>query len=126
MSIRLQNIYACQRRAWRLRVDRDDESFAEFDFPKGWRWTLNLVEISDGGVGFRLEGGRPSIEIGTVIDGGAIQVGKVRINGAFRVMHVTPDSEEGTICGAAFTPASPGDERTMSQLLDALEKQAPR
>jgi c-di-GMP-binding flagellar brake protein YcgR len=126
MSIRLQNIYACQRRAWRLRVDRDDESFAEFDFPKGWCWTLNLVEISDGGVGFRLEGGRPTIEIGTVIAGAAIQIGKVRIEGALRIMHVTPDPEDGTICGAAFTPASPADERTMSQLLDALEKQAPR
>jgi hypothetical protein len=126
MSIRLQNIYTCQRRAWRLRVDRDDESIAEFDFPKGWRWTLNLVEISDGGVGFRLENDRPSVQIGTLIEGGAIQVGKIRISGSLRIMHVSPDPEGGTICGAAFTPATKGDERTMSQLLDALEKQAPR
>jgi c-di-GMP-binding flagellar brake protein YcgR len=118
---RILNPYSCRRRAWRWRVKRGQEAVVEFDLPRGWRWTLSLVEISDGGVGFRLDNGRPELAIGTRIDDVIVDVGAIQVTGSVRVLHVTEDAGADSTCGAAFTPATEDDRRMLDLILFAFE-----
>ena len=110
------------RRAWRLRVPNDEEAFVEFDLVGEPHWRLDLVEVSEVGVGFRLEGGRPSLAVGTPIAGVMIHAAGLRIAGSIRVAHVTPKPADDTICGAVFVPSTETDMQAMGRLMSHLEK----
>ena len=115
-----------QRRAWRLRLKDDDEAFVEFDLVGESHWRLSLVEISEGGVGFRLEGARPALAVGTQIAGVMIHAAGLRIAGSIRVAHVTWKPGDDTICGAVFIPSTEADMDTMGLLMSHLEKRGPQ
>ena len=113
--------YVCNRRAWRLRTGNADEAFIQFDLADGSRWSLSLLEISEGGVGFGLDNGRPSLTIGATIEAATLHVGDFEISGSARVSHVTSEFAVGTLCGAEFRPADDADRRLMALLLHELE-----
>jgi hypothetical protein len=94
----LLNFYKCRRRAWRWRVEHGQEAVVEF------------------------ENGGPKLEIGATIDGVTVDVGGIQIPGSLRVLHVTQQAENETICGAEFTPATESDQRMMALILDFFEK----
>jgi hypothetical protein len=115
----------CQRRFQRSRPEHAERAFLHFGGAGGARRTMSLVEISEGGVGFGVDDEGPSFEIGDAFEGVTIQVGACAIAGSLRVAHLTSSFAAGTVCGAAFTPASEADAQAMAALLAGLDKRKP-
>ena len=116
----------CQRFAWRLKVDHREDAFVKIDLVGKSHWRLKLVEISEIGVAFRLQNGRPSLAVGSCINGVKLHVAGLRIVGNIRVVHLTPKTGEDTICGAEFNPSAEVDRNTMTILRSCLERRTPR
>ena len=126
MQAPIESAIPGQRRAWRLRVDHEDEAFVQFDLVGSSRWRLKLTEISPVGLAFRLQDGSPILAVGTQLNGVQLHVVGLRIVGTILVAHVTREPGADTICGAEFLPATEADERTMALLVSCLEKRDPR
>ena len=122
----LLNFYKCRRDAWRFRVERGQQAVVEFDHPEGRHWTLTLVEISDGGVRFRLDEDRPTLAIGDRIAEVTLDVGTLQMTGSLQVHHITPEPDGGATCGAEFTPATEADERMLELILRFFDRGDPR
>ena len=126
MPTPFETIIPGQRRAWRLRVDHEEEAFVQFDLLGKSHWKLKILEISPVGVGFRLQDGRPSLMVGTRLDKVSLHVVGLRIMGTLLVAHVTRGLGADMICGAEFLPSTEADEWTMALLVRCLEKRDPQ
>jgi hypothetical protein len=118
--------YVCNRCAWRFKPGHDETATVQFHLDDGSHVMLNLLEISEGGLRFILDDGRPEPLIGTHVDATMVQVGDFRIWGQMRVTHITPEFAVGTVCGVAFMPSTKADKKLMKLLLYDLEKRCPR
>ena len=112
----------CNRAGPRFRLLHAGASLAEFRTPDGRAWRLDLLEIGAGGVLLGLEGGRPQLPVGTTVDGVTLQVEGTTLAGSLTVAHVTDEFAAGTVCGAAFLPASDEDARKLAEVLTTLAR----
>jgi len=78
-----------------------------------------IRDISYGGVSFRLAGAFRQIDEGWV-GRARLRFGARIISGNLLVVHVAPDAESGTVCGAMFFAASKDDRRTLRAVLSEL------
>ena len=115
-----------KRRACRFRPEDGEEAFVHFDLADGVHWTLSLVEISDGGLAFGLNDGRPRLKVGARIDRVTVEAGGFELAGSARVTHVTSELGVSTICGAEFAPSTEADKKTLALVLNTILKRSPR
>ncbi len=111
---------ACRRRAVRYRPSHGDTATVRLELVEGSVWTLNVVEISENGLAFGLDHGRPPLTVGARIDRATIRLGSEQIAGSLCIRHVTEEFAAGTICGAEFTPSSVAEERIIEKVLEVL------
>jgi hypothetical protein len=125
LSDELDTDFTEGRRARRIVVEDEAAAFVEIDFVRRSHWKLSLVEISPIGVSFRLEDGRPSLAVGSRLQGVRLDVVGLQVSGNLRVAHVTRMPGAETICGAEFQPSTEADHRMMALVLSSLEKRSP-
>lgn len=83
-----------------------------------------LLDLSATGLSFAFDPGGRSLTAGDTLEGVVVCVGRHRIAGSLRVVHVRPARFEGAVCGAVFRPASDRADaalRAVLAWLDALD-----
>jgi c-di-GMP-binding flagellar brake protein YcgR len=102
---------ACRRKTRRHPATGTVEAFVEITYPDSVARNLRLplVDISISGLSFVLTEELPAIENGTNITDIVVRLGDCEIRGELVVMHLTPQTETRTICGALFYAASDQD-----------------
>lgn len=117
---------ACRRLSTRFPVDGGDAPFVEFELGDGSHWQCRLLEISAMGIGFCVGDGHSALSVGTRIARAVICAGESRVDGALRIVHLTPTPLTGTICGAEFRPATDTADLALMCLLVRLDDEATR
>lgn len=109
----------------RHRVIEGLSAQVEFRWPgrKGGPVQARLRDVSYAGLSLSLTEALPGLEVGDCLEGLAIQVDGIRIHGELLVMHMTPSSKTGIVCGGLFYPA--GDEDVLA-LRRAVRRLEPR
>jgi hypothetical protein len=102
---------ANRRKSRRHSARGSEEAFVELAWPErgSERRRLPLVDISISGLSFAIGDELPGIENGSCIPHALIRFGDCEIRGELVVMHLTPQTETRTICGALFYAASDQD-----------------
>ena len=104
---------ACRRRQGRHPVSPEKNARVEFRYPAapGSLLSFALRDISLSGLSFTLSDELPGLEVGDLLTGISIHLGGRSVRGEVLVMHLTPDSRNGSICGGLFYPD--GDENLL-------------
>ena len=113
-------ISACRRTGMRHRLRHAAEASLEVTTPDGTSWKLDLLDIGSGGVCFGLQDGRPPMEPGMEFTRAVVRVSGTAIAGSLSIAHATEEFAAGTICGARFRPATPGDQEALDALIRTL------
>jgi hypothetical protein len=82
---------------------------------------LPLVDISISGLSFVMTEELPAIDSGTNIPDIVIRLGECEIHGELVVMHMTPDGDDRTICGALFFAATDEDLMKLRSAIAGME-----
>jgi len=111
---RLQNRYA---------IPFDTGAVLEFRYPSpdGTRLETRLRDISLSGLSMTLPEELVGIQAGDIVKGIEARVAGKNFRGDLLVMHVSPTSESGTVCGGLFYPEGDGDLITIRLVVRALE-----
>jgi hypothetical protein len=102
---------ASRRKTRRHPAKDSEEACVELSTPNrtGERFRLPLMDISISGLSFVIGDELPGIENGTDLPDAVIQLGECTIRGDLVVMHLTPQTDTRTLCGALFYAASDED-----------------
>jgi len=117
---------ACARWGERYRPQQGQDAAVELRLGGGSCCRQDLLNISTGGVSFGLERVEPCLASGTRINDVVVHIGRAQIAGSLVIVHVTEGFSVGTVCGAAFTPATEMDRIELSAVLDGLAGMGPR
>ena len=107
----------------RIPIPRAERAFVEFDYPQpmGKRRRLVLLDMSNDGLCFALPFyGLIGIDLSTHILDVLVRIGSCEIGGELLVSHVTRESEERTLCGGRFYPATETDRLQMTKAIMGL------
>ena len=117
----------CRRGHPRYALDPLGDGTLELGYPRpdGFRYIVPLRDISRGGLSFVLRHDLSGLEVGDSIDRVSIRVGRREVRGDLLVMHLTPGTETGSVCGAFFYPENDEDILTLRAILDELEAGEP-
>lgn len=112
-------------RLWtRHAVPRAERAYVQFDYPQSTdrRRRLSLLDMSTDGLCFTVPfHGFTGVSSSTNLIDVIVRIGGCEISGELIVSHVTRKSEERTLCGGRFYPASQTDRLKMAQALAALK-----
>ncbi len=113
----------CRRRHDRFPIDGSLQGRIEFGFPRpeDFRCVMPLRDLSGAGLSFQLGHELPGLEAGDPIEQVRVQIGEREFRGDLLVMHFTPDSSPGSVCGALFYPEEDRDLLTLRVVLRDLE-----
>jgi len=102
---------ANRRKTTRHSAKASDAAYVELTWPEhsGERRRLVLMDISISGLSFAIGDELPGIEAGASLPDAVIHLGECEIHGELVVMHLTPQTETRTICGALFYAAGDQD-----------------
>ena len=114
-----------RRRQPRYSVSRPKEVCVEFEHPSpnGRHFRLPVVNLSSSGISF-LVGAQddfPEPEEGSTIPRAVVRVGECMINGDMLIMHTTPGSGSGYVCGALLYPNSDDDLVKLKSVIAGME-----
>lgn len=93
----------------------------ELQTPQGNRIKLPLLDLSVAGVAFEAPDWLSSAGAGSELGGVIVHVEDCTIHGRLRILHVTPRSHAGDICGAYFYPEGESEEMRLAALLSGLD-----
>ncbi|MDH3284724.1 MAG: hypothetical protein OEQ13_08280 [Acidobacteriota bacterium] len=115
---------ANRRRQRRFSFPRELDAVLEFRHESAGNETLRmpLRDVSGAGLSFSVEQDLPGLDIGDCLDRVTLRLGESSIMGDLLVMHLSPDSNLGSICGGLFYPDSDAGIRALQEFL----KQAAR
>ncbi len=118
---------ACRRRHPRIQMTPGDEARVEFGWPgpTGHPCSMEMKDISSGGVSFRLAHDLPGLEVGDSIRRVTLKVRGREIRCDLLVMHLTPDHTKGSVCGAFIYPRDDEDILALQDLVAELEAELP-
>jgi hypothetical protein len=102
---------SCRRKTKRHPARDSEEACVELSTPhrRDERCRLPLMDISVSGLSFVIGDELPDIENGSDLSDAVIHLGECQIRGDLVVMHLTPQTDTRTICGALFYAASDSD-----------------
>jgi len=114
---------ACRRETRRHPAKGSDEACVELSTPNriGERFRLPLIDVSISGLSFAIGDELPGIENGTDLSDAVIHLGECAIHGDLVVMHLTPQTDTRTICGALFYAASDEDLLKLRSAVSGME-----
>ena len=114
---------ACRRKARRHPAKGSEEACVELSTPNrtGERCRLPLTDISISGLSFIIGDELPGIENGSDLSNAVIYLGACEIHGDLVVMHLTPQTDTRTICGALFYAASDEDLLKLRSAVSGME-----
>jgi hypothetical protein len=115
----------CSRSGERFWLPHAGGAFVKFDHTDGLRCCCDLLNVSSDGVCFGVDDEQLTLNPGSRIEDAIVQVGDIEIRGVLIIAHITQALSTGTICGAAFSPATESDARKFSTLIAQLGKSAP-
>jgi hypothetical protein len=95
---------ANRRKSKRHSAKDSEEAYVELAVQdrNGDRCRLPLMDISISGLSFAIGDELPGIDSGATLPDVVIHLGACEIRGELVVMHLTPQSETRTVCGALF------------------------
>ena len=104
-------VTTCRRKQRRHATLGSDQISVELAWPESssTRHSFPLSDVSISGLSFVFEDELAGIETGASIPGAELRLGEIVIHGDLVVMHVTPQSENRTVCGALFYAATDED-----------------
>jgi hypothetical protein len=82
---------------------------------------LPLVDISISGLSFVMTEELPALENGSNLTDVVVRLGDCEIHGELVVMHMTPQSDARTICGALFFTATDQDLLKLRSAVAGME-----
>ena len=88
---------------------------------KGIPVEAKLRDVSYAGLSLSLSEALPGLEVGDCIKGLSVDLDGTRIHGELLVMHVTPSSKTGLVCGGLFYPAGDADVLALRRVVRRLE-----
>lgn len=97
----------------------DSEVLFAFPGPDGQECAAPIRDVSYGGVSFRLTPALLGIESGWT-SVARLRFGTRVVHGHMLVVHVGPNPQDGSICGAMFFATSPEDRRTLRAVMSEL------
>jgi len=111
---RLQNRYA---------ISSEAGAVLEFRYPSpnGMQLTARLRDISLSGLSMTLPEALAEVQPGDIVKGIDARVAGKTFRGDLLVMHVSPTSEAGAMCGGLFYPEGDEDLITIRLVVRALE-----
>jgi len=114
---------ACRRETRRHPAKGSEEACVELSTPNrtGERLRLSLVDISISGLSFVVGDELPGIEDGSDLSDAVIHLGECQIRGDLVVMHLTPQTDTRTLCGALFYAASDEDLLKLRSAVAGME-----
>lgn len=114
---------ADRRRAERLKLNGDLEGRIEFGYPSpaGAACEMKIRDISASGIGFLVDRELPGLEVGRILEGVTVRIGRKSVRGDLVVMHLTEDARVDAFCGAMFCPTSDEDILRLRELLHDLK-----
>lgn len=114
---------ACRRKARRFPVTAAQNVWVEFDHPSevGRPHRLPLVDISVAGISFAVTDELPPMDSGASLPGIVIHVEGCDIRGEMLILHVTPVSGHGTVCGALFYPADDTELLKLKSVVSGIQ-----
>ena len=83
---------------------------------------MRLRDISESGLSFFLMHELPGLDVGDSLDRVSVDIEGYDLRGDLLVMHLTPDSGEGSVCGALFYPRGDCNIRALHALVAELEE----
>ncbi len=100
-----------------------EEARAEFGYPgpDGHPCTMPIRDLSASGLSMVLAHELPGLEPGSRLDGATVRVGRRAFRADLLVMHVTPDSLKGAVCGVLVYPVEDADLLTLRDVIADLE-----
>lgn len=118
----------CRRKHKRYVLPKEWAARVEFDFPRpgGHRCSMQLKDLSAGGLCFVLAHDLPGLDVGESIDQVTLMIAGQRVAGDLFVMHLSPDAGKGSLCGAFFYPAGDDNLLAIQALVADLEHQWPQ
>jgi len=116
-------VTACRRHQRRYRIPEGVDGSVRFTFPhrSGRDIRMTLRDMSRSGLSFHIDEDLDGLDVGDLLGGLEIRLDRHRIRGELLVMHLTPDSRNGSVCGGLFYPASDGDLLAYRALVGDLE-----
>jgi hypothetical protein len=121
--MRMTTAQACRRKARRHPAKGSEEAYVELALPNRTdeRCRLPLLDISISGLSFSIGDELPGIENGSSLLEAVIHIGDCEVHGDLVVMHLTPQTETRTICGALFYAASDQDILKLRSAVAGME-----
>lgn len=107
----------------RHRVPDSLTSSAEFHWPgrKGEIFHARLRDVSFAGLSLQVTEQLPGLEIGECLRNLQVTFDGIRLRGELLLMHITPLSESGSVCGGLFYPAGDADVLALRKVVRRLE-----
>jgi hypothetical protein len=112
---------AGRRRDRRYPVTQSARTYLELRAPDGNRERVRLLDLSVAGLAFEAPEWMSASSVDSEIPGVVVQVEDCSIHGHLQVLHVTPLSGPGRICGAHFYPSDETELTRMAALLSGLD-----
>ena len=112
---------AGRRRDRRYPVAQTNRTYLELGAPDGSRDKVRLLDLSVAGIAFEAPEWLSADSVDTEIAGVVVHVEDCAIHGHMLVLHVTPLSGPGRICGAHFYSADETEWSRMAALLSGLD-----
>ena len=112
---------AGRRRDRRFAVAKTGSTYLELRAPDGSPEKVRLLDLSVAGLAFEAPEWLTASSVDTEIPGVVVHVEDCAIHGHMLVLHVTPLSGPGRICGAHFYPADESELARMAALLSGLD-----
>ncbi len=115
MPIQVKN----RRRQRRYSFPREYSASVEFrhESAADETLTMGLRDVSGAGLSFAIERDLPGLDIGDCLSGVTLRLGPNVIVGDLLVMHLSPDSKQGAVCGGLFYPDSDEGIRVLQEFL---------
>jgi hypothetical protein len=109
----------CRRRQARLDVSDDERFRIEFAYPDpgGSVHSLQLRDLSLGGMSFLADDGPGGLEFGSHVEKATVRLGDRTMHGDFVVIHVTVGDRGETVCGVLFYPSTDADVTVLKDVM---------
>ncbi|MDH3591997.1 MAG: hypothetical protein OER88_08970 [Planctomycetota bacterium] len=111
-----------RRSADRLKLNGEIEGRVEFGYPNpaGHACEMKIRDISASGIGFLVDEELPGLEVGRILEGVTVRIGRRSVRGDLVVMHLTDGRPTDAFCGAMFCPTSDEDILRLREVLHEL------
>jgi hypothetical protein len=116
------SVQYCSRSSERCWLPHAGGAFVKFDLSDDRRYCCDLLNLSTDGVCFGMDDEQLTLSPGARIEDAIVQVGDIELRGVLVIAHITQALSTGTICGAAFSPATKSDARNLTTLSSQLGK----